>query len=205
MKAYWAKPIGWRGESYRHYLARKGIATRYQAHKYFAKGVPELPRPTDPDTGKDLVASGHAQGKSNDELRAIGIAVPPPKKAYNAVDFTKLSAAAMPAELNEAAPLRFTGLPMEPIPQVEPVAPPVAPISAVTPITSEVIEGPLPSEPELVLPEESAISASDSVVPFASSASSAVPEIPGEPGMVDNGVSTLPAPDIVSFDNFPSS
>ena len=29
------KPVGWRNESHRHYLAAKGIKTRYQAHKYY--------------------------------------------------------------------------------------------------------------------------------------------------------------------------
>lgn len=69
------KPIGWRGESHRHYLAAKGIRTRHPLSKqYFAvrndlKGN-RMPR---------LVAIGHAQGFSDDQLtaerlRQIGLA-----------------------------------------------------------------------------------------------------------------------------------
>jgi hypothetical protein len=31
IRSFRSKPAGWRGESYRHYLARKGISTRYFA------------------------------------------------------------------------------------------------------------------------------------------------------------------------------
>jgi len=33
MKSFRSKPVGWRGESHRHYLAAKGIKTRYDASK----------------------------------------------------------------------------------------------------------------------------------------------------------------------------
>ena len=33
MKSFRSKPVGWRGESHRHYLAAKGIKTRYDARK----------------------------------------------------------------------------------------------------------------------------------------------------------------------------
>jgi len=34
MRSFRARPVGWRHESYRHYLAAKGIRTRYAAKKY---------------------------------------------------------------------------------------------------------------------------------------------------------------------------
>lgn len=33
MTSFRAKPVGWRGESHRHYLAAKGVKTRYDARK----------------------------------------------------------------------------------------------------------------------------------------------------------------------------
>jgi hypothetical protein len=194
------KPVGWRSESYRHYLAAKGMKTRYTAHKYFAKGVPESPRPLDPETGKDLVASGHAQGKSNDELRAIGVVVPPPKKAYSAVDFTKLSANAMPNELNDmegTAPIQFTSLPSEPIPQIEPVAP----IQSVN-ITPDVVEAPLQSASELSMPDEDQV---ESVIsqPIDMTLMD-VPVDTNESDMVET-TPTASTPGLVNFDNYPSS
>lgn len=39
------KPVGWRNESHRHYLAAKGIKTKYDANKYFYR----TPMPEDPD------------------------------------------------------------------------------------------------------------------------------------------------------------
>ena len=38
MKSFRSKPVGWKGESHRHYLAAKGIQTapkKYHAHKYY--------------------------------------------------------------------------------------------------------------------------------------------------------------------------
>lgn len=197
MKAYWAKPIGWRGESYRHYLARKGIATRYQAHKYFVKGdYRELPA-IDPLTGetKNLIKVGHAKGLTDDQMR-MNYGIPVPAVASKKVDFAALASNAMPMAVNEAtAPTQFTSLAAEPVPQIEPIAPPVAPAAVITPITPEVIESPLPSAPELEVPEEEEVSAP--VVPVKS---------PGlEEGLVGEDNTTAGAPELVNFDNFGSS
>lgn len=35
MRSFRSKPVGWRGESYRHYLASKGIASKMPKEKYF--------------------------------------------------------------------------------------------------------------------------------------------------------------------------
>ena len=198
MKAYWKQPVGWRGESYRHYLARKGIATRYQAHKYFVKGdYRELPA-VDPVTGetKNLIKVGHAKGLTDDQMR-MNYGLPVPEAASKKVDFAALASRAMPGAVNEVTtPTQFTSLVAEPVPQIEPVAPPVAPVSAATPITPEVIESPLPSASELEVPdEEEEVSAP--VVPVVS---------PGlEEGLVGEDNTTAGAPELVNFDNFGSS
>lgn len=48
MRSFRAKPVGWKGESHRHYLAAKGIKSRYDAGKtkavakfLFGDGKPE--------------------------------------------------------------------------------------------------------------------------------------------------------------------
>lgn len=36
------KPVGWQNESHRHYLAAKGIKTKYDSNKYFASMTPQM-------------------------------------------------------------------------------------------------------------------------------------------------------------------
>lgn len=57
------KPVGWRGDSYRHYLAAKGIKTKVKPHKYFVRDFLKgnrMPK---------LVAIGHAKGFSDTQLQ----------------------------------------------------------------------------------------------------------------------------------------
>ena len=54
------KPLGWRYESHRHYLAAKGIKTRYDAKKYMAlSGNEDRPIPIDPERLEFLINSGY--------------------------------------------------------------------------------------------------------------------------------------------------
>ena len=77
------RPIGWRGESYRHYLASKGIPTnRYTSNKYFAKndyrkGNRDRPGDQYASIRKSLNAQGY-----NAELQEKLFNIPrPPKKS----------------------------------------------------------------------------------------------------------------------------
>ena len=36
MRSFREKPVGWRGESHRHYLSAKGIKTSYKQKRYMA-------------------------------------------------------------------------------------------------------------------------------------------------------------------------
>lgn len=66
------RPIGWRGDSYRHYLAAKGIPT----NRYFVRNELKGNR------GGSTLHSLWAQGYSNEEIeRIFGIAVPKKKRS----------------------------------------------------------------------------------------------------------------------------
>lgn len=65
------KPVGWRGESYRHYLAAKGIPTK----RYFVRNELKGNR------GNPILHSLWAQGYSSQEIESLfGIQAPRRKK-----------------------------------------------------------------------------------------------------------------------------
>jgi len=55
------KPIGWRKESYRHYLAAKGIKTR---HKYFAEQLASVRKADWADHSADMIRSAFHDGRA---------------------------------------------------------------------------------------------------------------------------------------------
>jgi hypothetical protein len=70
MRSY--RPVGWRFESYRHYLASKGIKTSpYFAHKYFANDAAKGPGKRSGRRTPTLIARGHAKDFTNDELSDV--------------------------------------------------------------------------------------------------------------------------------------
>lgn len=194
------KPVGWRSESYRHYLAAKGMKTRYTAHKYFAndflKGDRREILVVDPKTGKEknLIKVGHAHGLTDNEMRMRGVNVP--VIDTKATDFNQLAANVMPAVVNDeqySSPERFTSLVAEPIPKIA-----SEPIQSATPIVSDVVEAPLQSSFDLETPDES------EVIPEIKSVQPLETNQVNEDGMVGD-VSTVPAPQMVNFDNYGSS
>jgi hypothetical protein len=139
------KPIGWRGDSYRHYLARKGIATRFSNHQYFVRD--ELKGNRDARTseqiaqGKSGLKGAYAKGWSKEDLLAN-------KNLANAfgVDSSELVSSRKPSRVLPEAPARE----QESIPEmsesasieeVAPVLPPPPPIDV-----QELQEEPVPEE-----------------------------------------------------------
>ncbi len=60
------KPVGWRGDSHRHYLAAKGIKTRYFAVQDFLKGN----RPESPTGSSSLLHAFYQEGYSDNDILA---------------------------------------------------------------------------------------------------------------------------------------
>jgi hypothetical protein len=65
------KPVGWRNDSHRHYLAAKGIKSKYEAHKYFSDGEMHDERPFYQEhklKSEGMNLRMHDIGKKHDEI-----------------------------------------------------------------------------------------------------------------------------------------
>ena len=133
MANYYRKPIGWRSESYRHYLAAKGIRTRM---RYYAKG----------NYGDPILHSLHAQGVTTEQAVAAGVVSPAAlqrrqrPKVIDAAQLQIPSATQMMGLPEENPITSFAPLPQEPIPQLE--------------SAPQLSTQPLSNEPELDVVEE---------------------------------------------------
>lgn len=180
------KPVGWRSESYRHYLAAKGMKTRYTAHKYFAKGNYSLT----PEDSK--LKSAYAQNLTKEQAIASGIVDPTklsePQKYEKIVDVSNYNvpSSTQLMDLPQETPVQFKPIVAEPIPQIE----------AVPAFSPEVVEAPLQQSSELEAEE------TPEVMPIETMSE---PITGSEEGEMTGNVATVPAPQIVTFDNFGSS
>jgi len=181
------KPVGWRSESYRHYLAAKGHTTKYTAHKYFAKGNYSLT----PEDSK--LKSAYAQHLTKEQAIAGGIVDPTklsePQKYEKIVDVSNYNvpSSTQLMGLPQETPMQFKQIAAEPIPQIEPVPA----------FSQEVVEAPLQVSPELEIPDET-VSEVQPVEMMSEPSTGSEEDIVGD-------VATVPAPEMVTFDNFGSS
>lgn len=137
------KPVGWRGESQRHYLAAKGIKTRkYLAVQDFLKGN----RPESPTGSSSLLHAFYQEGYSDEDILARRT---DPAFADAAVDVERKRASRSPSkkfdvpdsDSDESQFQEFSRpvvsaeqLPVQPIPEEAPVARVQEPMSVSEPI-----------------------------------------------------------------------
>lgn len=183
-RSFRSKPIGWRHESYRHYLAAKGIVSRVPPHKYFAS-IPQdylKGRRKDgnlSDEENTRIRQLNASGFSNDEAyRMIGREPPAERKQV----FTAVGGVQVPFE-------EMQSLPIGGVPVVESVEQPMPVVSMPEPPVAEVPDLGLPGAslaPEMATDQtfSPAFSQKAEVPRHENLDDTAANMTPGSPGMV---------------------